>query len=89
MQEITHHTMVHENIKKFLDGFHHDAHPMGILVSTVAALSTFYPEARNMLDRQRRAQSADRAADRQDADHRRLRLPAQPGPALRLSGQRR
>jgi citrate synthase len=43
--EISHHTYVHENVKKFIDGFHHDAHPMGILVSTVAALSTFYPEA--------------------------------------------
>jgi citrate synthase len=43
--QITNHTFVHENVKKFIDGFHHDAHPMGILVSTVAALSTFYPEA--------------------------------------------
>jgi citrate synthase len=39
-EEITNHTYVHENVKKFIDGFHHDAHPMGILVSTVAALST-------------------------------------------------
>jgi len=44
------HTYVHENIKKFIDGFHHDAHPMGILVSTVAALSTFYPEAKEVAD---------------------------------------
>lgn len=44
---ITHHTFVHENIKKFMDGFHHDAHPMGMFVSTVAALSTFYPSAKN------------------------------------------
>ena len=43
--EITHHTYVHENIKKFIDGFRYDAHPMGMLVSTLAALSTFYPEA--------------------------------------------
>jgi citrate synthase len=48
--EITHHTWVHENVKKFMDGFHHDAHPMGMLVSTVAALSTFYPEAKNGAD---------------------------------------
>ena len=48
--EISHHTYVHENVKKFIDGFHHDAHPMGILVSTVAALSTFYPEARDVHD---------------------------------------
>ncbi len=47
---ITHHTMIHENIKKFMDGFHHDAHPMGMFVSTVAALSTFYPEARSIQD---------------------------------------
>jgi citrate synthase len=42
--------MIHENIKKFMDGFHHDAHPMGMLISTVAALSTFYPESRKILD---------------------------------------
>ncbi|MEM2515065.1 MAG: citrate/2-methylcitrate synthase, partial [Candidatus Caldarchaeum sp.] len=47
---ITHHTMIHENIKKFMDGFHHDAHPMGILVGTLSALSTFYPECRNVFD---------------------------------------
>ena len=47
---ITHHTMVHEKIKKFIDGFHYDAHPMGILVGTVGALSTFYPDAKNILD---------------------------------------
>lgn len=45
---ITHHTFIHENIKKFMDGFHHDAHPMGMLVSTVGALSTFYPDARDI-----------------------------------------
>ena len=48
--EITHHTFLHENIKKFIDGFRHDAHPMGILMSTVAALSTFYPEAKRIDD---------------------------------------
>jgi citrate synthase len=46
--EIAHHTYVHENVKKFIDGFHHDAHPMGILISTIAALSTFYPDAKNV-----------------------------------------
>ena len=45
--DITHHTWVHENLKKLMDGFHHDAHAMGMLVSGVAALSTFYPEAKN------------------------------------------
>lgn len=49
-QEIMTHSMMHENIKKFMDGFHYDAHPMGILMSTVAALSTFYPESRNVSD---------------------------------------
>jgi citrate synthase len=46
--EVTHHTFLHENVKKFMDGFHHDAHPMGMLVSTVAALSTFYPAAKEI-----------------------------------------
>jgi citrate synthase len=44
------HTMVHENVKRFMDGFRYDAHPMGMLVSTVGALSTFYPEANNIFD---------------------------------------
>jgi citrate synthase len=51
--EITHHTFVHENVKKFIDGFHHDAHPMGIMISTIAALSTFYPEAKAVSDQTR------------------------------------
>ena len=50
VRNITHHTIIHENIKKFIDGFHHDAHPMGMFVSTVAALSTFYPEAKQIQD---------------------------------------
>ncbi|MBM3460984.1 MAG: citrate synthase [Armatimonadetes bacterium] len=50
VNEITHHTFVHENLKKFIDGFHYDAHPMGILLSAVGALSTFYPSARNLND---------------------------------------
>jgi len=47
---ITHHTMLHENVKDFLTGFRYDAHPMGMLLSTVGALSTFYPEAKNVHD---------------------------------------
>jgi citrate synthase len=47
---ITTHTFVHENIKKLMDGFHHDAHPMGMFVSTIAALSTFYPTAKRISD---------------------------------------
>lgn len=46
--DITHHTYVHENIKEFMNGFRHDAHPMGILLASVGALSTFYPEAKNI-----------------------------------------
>ena len=49
-EEIVHHTFIHENIKKFIDGFHHDAHPMGIMVGTVGALSTFYPDAKRIHD---------------------------------------
>ncbi|HEV7502223.1 MAG TPA: citrate synthase [Vicinamibacteria bacterium] len=49
---ITHHTMVHENIKELVSGFRYDAHPMGVLMSTVAALSTFYPEAKDIHDAQ-------------------------------------
>ena len=48
--KVKRHTMVHENVKTFMNGFHHDAHPMGMLVSTVAALSTFYPSARHVKD---------------------------------------
>lgn len=47
---VGHHTFVHENIKKFMEGFRYDAHPMGILAGTVAALSTFYPEASQITD---------------------------------------
>src|SRR5215472_6669950 len=48
--EITHHTMLHETTKRFLEGFHHDSHPMAKFISTVAALSALYPEARNVHD---------------------------------------
>ncbi|MBI4484869.1 MAG: citrate synthase [Acidobacteria bacterium] len=46
--EITHHTLVHENIKKFMEGFRYDAHPMGMFLGTVGALTTFYPDAKNI-----------------------------------------
>jgi citrate synthase len=54
-REITYHTMVHESVKTFMNGFHYDAHPMGMFVSTVAALSTFYPESRSVLSAEARA----------------------------------
>src|SRR5215831_355016 len=49
---ISHHTFIHESIKKFLDGFHYDAHPMGMMISTIAALSTFYHDAKEILNPQ-------------------------------------
>ena len=51
---VTHHTFIHESIKKFLDGFHYDAHPMGMLISTIAALSTFYADAKHIFDAESR-----------------------------------
>lgn len=50
-KEITNHTLVHENIRQLFEGFRYDAHPMGMLISNVAALSTFYPEAKNVNDK--------------------------------------
>src|SRR5579862_7642328 len=50
VHDITYHTFVHENIKKFLEGFRYDAHPMSMLCSAVAALSSFYPESKNIFD---------------------------------------
>lgn len=51
---VTHHTLIHENIKKFMDGFNYDAHPMGMLVSTLAAMSTFYPDSKNIFSAESR-----------------------------------
>ena len=48
--EVTHHTILHENVKQLIHAFRHDAHPMGMFISTVAALSTFYPNAQMVLD---------------------------------------
>ena len=53
-KNITRHTMLHENIKKFIDGFHHDAHPMGMVISVVGALSTFYLDARDIFSEESR-----------------------------------
>jgi len=58
--EITHHTYVHENIKKFVEGFRYDAHPMGMLLATTGALSTFYPDAKHIDDEQERHMAAVR-----------------------------
>ncbi|MDQ4002555.1 MAG: citrate synthase [Actinomycetota bacterium] len=58
--EVTHHTYVHENIKDFMDGFRHDADPTGMLLASVGALCTFYPEARDVNDEYQRHVSAVR-----------------------------
>ncbi|MGH3509852.1 MAG: citrate synthase [Nocardioidaceae bacterium] len=52
--EITYHTFVHENVRNFREGFRYDAHPMGMLLASVGALSTFYPESRNISDAENR-----------------------------------
>ncbi|MGE0785068.1 MAG: citrate synthase [Sandaracinaceae bacterium] len=54
VNEVKHHTLVHENIRELTEGFRYDAHPMGILMSTIAALSTFYPDAKNVDDPENR-----------------------------------
>ena len=60
VREITLHTMLHENIKKFMEGFQYDAHPMGIFLSTVGALSTFYPDAKQISDKGSRLRQTHR-----------------------------
>jgi citrate synthase len=55
VHNITYHTFVHENVKGFMEGFRYDAHPMGMLMASVGALSTFYPESRNISDADNRA----------------------------------
>ncbi len=85
--EITMHTFIHENVRKrFLEGFHYDAHPMGMLVSAVAALSTFYLDAKEIFDPESRHKQVTRliakmptlaaAAHRFSVGHA-LRLPRQ------------
>ncbi|MDQ6886831.1 MAG: citrate synthase [Gemmatimonadota bacterium] len=57
VHSITFHTYVHENVRKFLEGFRYDAHPMSMLCSAVAALSSFYPSARDIFDPDQRVMS--------------------------------
>ncbi|MDG1904825.1 MAG: citrate synthase [Arenicella sp.] len=57
---ITHHTMLHEKTKRLMGGFNYDAHPMGVFISTVAALSTFYPDAKMVEDKETRMLQACR-----------------------------
>ncbi len=58
--DVTHHTFLHENVKKLVEGFRYDAHPMGMMVSMLAALSTFYPEAKEVRDPEVRRKQIDR-----------------------------
>jgi citrate synthase len=59
-REITFHTMLHENIKKLMEGFQYDAHPMGVFLSTVGAFSTFYPDAKKIFDEKSRKKQIHR-----------------------------
>ena len=74
--DITHHTMLHETTKKFMEGFRYNAHPMAMLVSTVAALSTRV-SGRQEHSRSGEPAAPDHAADREDAFHRGYVVPAQ------------
>jgi citrate synthase len=58
--DITHHTFVHEDLKQFFEGFRYDAHPMGMLLAGVGALSTFYPDAKQISDPEERYMAAVR-----------------------------
>ena len=87
VHEITIHTFVHENVKDFMQGFRYDANPMGMLVASVGALSTFYPDA-NQIHDEERPHDPDHPPAREDADAGGVRLPPQHGPALRLPRQR-
>jgi citrate synthase len=60
VHDITYHTMLHESLKTFMDGFNYDAHPMGMLIATVAAMSTFYPGARDIHDADSRTKQIHR-----------------------------
>ena len=84
---ITIHTFVHENVKEFMQGFRYDAHPMGMLLASVGALSTFYPEAAAIKDDEVALHPGHPAAG-EDADAGGVLLPPQPRHAVRLSGQR-
>ena len=63
-REITLHTMLHENIKKLMDGYPYDAHPMGVFLSTVGTVSTFYPGAKQISDEKPRMKQHNRPVPR-------------------------
>ncbi len=82
--DITHHTMLHETTKHFIDGFRYDAHPMGILVSTLAGSVDRLSRGKGR-PRSREPPEADRAPDRQDGNAGGVFLSPPPWPSLRLS----
>ena len=87
MHDITYHTFIHENVRKrFMEGFHYDAHPMGMLVSTHRRAVDLLPRGQGH-PRPRQPLQADRPAHRQDADARRRVPPLQRRHAVRLPGQ--
>ena len=86
-EDVRIHTYVHTNVQKFLEGFRYDAHPMGMLLGAVGALSTFYP-GREANRRRRGPQAAARPAPREAADDRGVRLPPLPRPAVRAAPER-
>ena len=85
--EITHHTMLHETTKKFMEGFRYNAHPMAMLVSTVAALSTVYPERKNIHDPANRLLQIKRLIGKMPSDRGHVVSP-HGGIPVRLSRQR-
>ena len=87
VHDITHHTYVHENIRKLMDGFRYDAHPMGMLLATVGALSTFYPDAKDIFDTDVQKIEMRRLYS-EGADHSRIFLQAYHGSSICIPGQR-
>ncbi len=86
--DVTHHTFVHENMRKrFVDGFHYDAHPMGMFVSAVAALGTFYNDAKEIEDKESRDKQILRLIAKMPTLAA-MCSPVQRGDAVQLSGQR-
>ena len=87
VHEITYHTFVHENVKSFMEGFRYDAHPMGMLMASVGALSTFYPDARNITDADNRHMQIVRLIAKMPTLGA-WSLPPRAGQAVRLPRQR-
>ena len=86
VHDVTYHTFVHENLKQFIQGFRYNAHPMGMLMASVSALSTFYPSARDIKDPANRQLQITRLIAKMPTLGR-VRLPPRAGPAVRLPRQ--